>query len=422
MIGLLDDTPQGVLMDPRQAMILQTGLGLMAASGPSRTPVRFGQALGQAGMQGMQAAQQAIQMQKMNALANLQMLQVKKEIEKQDALKALFSPSAPKTPLPQLALAEGAKAGDIGPTVTNAARLTAMQSNPVLSSGYQPIPVDKLAAAAGSGVNIEPFLKLNAEARPDLHFQDTGSEIRVIDKRTMKTVDVIKKGAAPGTIPFEASDQTPGDYRGFKLNLANAGAARQVTNVNSFVPASEEAQREFMKSTRTNYDALRSAPTALKNIEEAKALIPAAKGFMGPGGEALLEAAKFLNNRIGTSINTEGVKSAEELRSRVFVGVMENLKKMDAQPSTYQQKVMEDALGKIGTDPTALPAVLDVFGDIIRDKVGIHNREVVGAVARGVKFPYDPVIKLEPKADQPEVPQAGAPKVRRYNPKTQRIE
>ena len=77
------------------------------------------------------------------------------------------------------------------------------------------------------------------------------------------------------------------------------------------------------------------------------------------------------------------------------MGIMDNLKKMDAQPSQQQQAAMKQALGNLGTDPNAMNAVLDVFGDIVRGKVDIHNTEVMGAEARGVKFPYNPVIKLK---------------------------
>lgn len=193
---------------------------------------------------------------------------------------------------------------------------------------------------------------------------------------------------------------------------AEAGATRLQQNVNAYAPASEEAQKDFIKSTRATYDQLKHAPSLLNNIEAAKALIPGAKGFMGTGGETLLEATKFLNNRLGMNINTEGVKDAEELRSRIFFNIMDNLKKMDAQPSQQQQQVMQESLGKLGTDPNALPGVLDAFADVIRDKVDLHNTEVGNAIARGVKFPYDPTVKLQSRAT----------KIRRYNPATGKIE
>jgi hypothetical protein len=164
--------------------------------------------------------------------------------------------------------------------------------------------------------------------------------------------------------------------------------------VNAYMPASEEAQRDFIRSTRATYDTLKNAPGTLKNIEEAIKLIPNAKGFMGPGGESLLDAASFLNSRLGTSINTKGITDATELRSRLFQGIIENLRKLDANPTENQQNAMRVALGNIGTDPNALPAVLNSFADTVRAKVDAHNAEVNSAVTRGVKFPYDPTIKL----------------------------
>lgn len=83
MNGLLYPQPQGSLMDPRAAMLTQMGLGLMAGSGPSRTPVSFGQTVGQAGMQGMQAGQQALQAQQQEAFRQAQM----KKMDEQLALE-----------------------------------------------------------------------------------------------------------------------------------------------------------------------------------------------------------------------------------------------------------------------------------------------------------------------------------------------
>jgi hypothetical protein len=208
---------------------------------------------------------------------------------------------------------------------------------------------------------------------------------------------------APNTLPATVGatttrqtnmlGQTPPTATG-GYTQAQPKGPNSVINVNTNTTASEEAQKEFMKSSRVTYDQLKQASTVLDNIERAKVLVPTAKGFMGTGGETMLETAKFMNNRLGTSIDTTGIKSAEELNSRLFIGIMDNLKKMDAQPSQQQQAAMKQALGSLGTDPNAMNSVLDVFGDIVRGKVDIHNAEVTGAEARGVKFPYNPVIKL----------------------------
>lgn len=234
------------------------------------------------------------------------------------------------------------------------------------------------------------------------HWLNAGGSNVAVGGLTGKAIPGV---AAVEDQPFSAAVEAQ------KARIANAGAARQITNVNTQIPASEEAQKEFMKEARVTFNTLKSAPSILTNMEEAKKLVPSAKGFMGPGGEPMLKAASFLNNRLGTNIATEGITDASVLRSRLFSGVIENLRKLDAQPTQSQQQVLQDAIGNLGTDPNALPRVLDAFGDILREKVSAYNTEVKDAEAKGVKFPYNPVIKLpEPKrpaADQ--IPGQGTP-------------
>ena len=67
---------------------------------------------------------------------------------------------------------------------------------------------------------------------------------------------------------------------------------------------------------------------------------------------------------------------------------------------------MRDSLGNLGTDPAALPRVLDVMGQIVRTKVTLHNTEVQDAEKRGVKFPFDPVIPLSTLAQPAPMPTA----------------
>jgi hypothetical protein len=184
-------------------------------------------------------------------------------------------------------------------------------------------------------------------------------------------------------------------------------AAQQ--NVYAYTPASETAQAEYMKGARTTFDALKNAPATLKNIDAAKALVPGAAGFMGAGGEPLLKAASFLNNRFGMSISTQGVTDATELRSRLFAGVIENLRKLDAQPTQAQQQALQDAIGNLGTDPSALPRVLDAMAQSVRDKVDLYNKDVTSAETRGVRFPYKPQIELPPTTPAPGAAAAQIP-------------
>jgi hypothetical protein len=165
-------------------------------------------------------------------------------------------------------------------------------------------------------------------------------------------------------------------------------------NVYAYTPASVQAQQDFVKAASDERKVLRNAPDTLTNIDAAIKLIPTAKTFMGKGGEPLLAAASFLNNRLGFGISTEGVTDATVLRTRLFEGILDNLKKLDSQPSQEQQRVLSEALGNLGTDPAALEQILNRIGETVRSRVDRFNTDVTDAETRGIKFPFTPQIKL----------------------------
>lgn len=150
-------------------------------------------------------------------------------------------------------------------------------------------------------------------------------------------------------------------------------------------------------------DSLAQAPVLWQNLEEAKALIPKAKGFMGAGGEFSLEAASFLNNRFGTDIDVKGVKNATELRSRMFQGIVSTLKQLDSNPSQSQQAALQQALGGLGTDPNAMENVINVAQDIISGRVERYNRDATKA-SQKLDFPIDMPIEMPTR----KAPTAGA--------------
>ena len=200
------------------------------------------------------------------------------------------------------------------------------------------------------------------------------------------------------------SGLTDNEKKALRLSRArkeatHAPSAQQ--NVYAFTPASVEAQKQFVQTASDERKQLRNAPDALKNIQAAKKLIPTASTFMGKGGEPLLAAASFLNNRLGFGISTQGVTDATVLRTRLFEGILENLKKLDSQPSQEQQRVLSEALGNLGTDPAALEQILDRIAETVEDRVSRFNTDVSEAEARGVKFPFKPQITLPPKALSP---------------------
>lgn len=86
MAGIYDE-PVGAL-DPRAMAMLQAGLGVMGASGPSMTPVSMGQALARGGQQGIQGFQQAQQANQQNQLFAMKMAEQKRAEEERARLQA----------------------------------------------------------------------------------------------------------------------------------------------------------------------------------------------------------------------------------------------------------------------------------------------------------------------------------------------
>lgn len=265
-----------------------------------------------------------------------------------------------------------------------------------------PVAPTNALAATPSGRSPEELRALEMMLSPNAAVAKAGEAMykNLTELQTVAPGGSIVVGGKPiYTAPIQRKSEllTPEEFAQQAQLRVLGRAPGSTVSINTQLPASEEAQKEFMKEMRQTYGALKQAPTVLQNIEDAKKLIPQAKGFMGAGGESILQAASFLNNRLGTNIDTKGVKSAEELRSRLFLGIMDNLKKLDSQPSQQQQAALQIALGSIGTDPGALPAVLDVFGETVRQKVDLYNQEAISAEERGVKFPYKPTIALKPR-------------------------
>ena len=249
-------------------------------------------------------------------------------------------------------------------------------------------------------------LMLEADKALEQHFvtQNLGGAQRVVGMPKYG-------GGAAAVVPgsYAADVPLPPAVAAQKVTQARAGAPIVDLKVNAYVPASEQAQKDYISAVSDERKSLRTAPDTLKNIDAAKKLIPTASGFMGKGGEPLLAVASFLNNRIGTSINTQGVTDATLLRTRLFEGILDNLKKLDSQPSQEQQRVLAESLGNLGTDPAALGQILDRIGEIVRDRVDRYNVDVSDAENRGVKFPFKPQLKLPGASSVPASIPVAAP-------------
>jgi hypothetical protein len=186
----------------------------------------------------------------------------------------------------------------------------------------------------------------------------------------------------------------------------SASANRQNISVQNQLPFKEQIQKGMAEDLVKNYGNLKNASTEIKNLDKAIELSKSPT-YLGSGAEAKLAITKLFNNNLGTNINADKVANTEELRSVLFQSTMENLKKVDAQPSQQQQAIMQQAFGTIGTDPSAIPKIVAVYKDILTNKVMEHNARVKESETGPAKIEYPYNIKVN-LPETPKAPTTGA--------------
>jgi len=168
--------------------------------------------------------------------------------------------------------------------------------------------------------------------------------------------------------------------------------------VNTGDTAGQTLEKKGSELIVANYASLSDVPQQLENFRKVKELIPQAVKFMGKGGTTYADAVSFLNNRLGTNISVNdangNLASAREIEARLFQGILENLKKMDSQPTQSQQQALKDAIGQLQTEPDALARLVDAFSEPFIAKVKMHNDFVDKAIKRGDVRAEDYRIKL----------------------------
>jgi hypothetical protein len=201
--------------------------------------------------------------------------------------------------------------------------------------------------------------------------------------------------APSSVLEYKFAEKNPG-YMGYRTELNKAGAPNMtaITNVANFEPFKNKAQGEMGQGLVKQWESLKNIPTEIKNLDKAAELAP--KSFAGTFAQQKTDIAKLFNNNLGTKIAVDKINNTEELGSRLFQSTMENLKKMDASPSQYQQKVMQDAFGTITTDPTSLPKIIAVQKEILEQKAISHNTQVKQAETGPAKmeFPYSIYVPI----------------------------
>jgi hypothetical protein len=189
----------------------------------------------------------------------------------------------------------------------------------------------------------------------------------------------------------------------YEVGLKTAGANRQYINLQNQLPFIEQTQQKMADDLIKEYSNLKSIPSQIQNLDKAVELSKS-PAYLGSGAEAKLAITKFFNNNLGTNINADKVVNTEELGSVLFQSTMENLKKLDAQPSQMQQQIMQRAFGTIGTDPAAIPKIVEVQKDILLSKAREHNARVDETEQGPAKMKYAHSIKIKvPETEKPKV-------------------
>ena len=233
-------------------------------------------------------------------------------------------------------------------------------------------------------------------------FNRKGDVIATGKPKTHELASEIKIALALNpNLPRNPDEWTPQDAQVAAQTIerhkkASAPNMTAITNVQAFEPFANKVQSKLGEGLVENYQSLKNIPTQIKSLEKAAELAP--KSFAGSMAEQKLATVKFFNNNLGTNIAPEKVKNTEELRSALFTNVMENLKKLDASPSQQQQQILQQSMGSIGTDPNAIPRVVEVYKQILVDKAMQHNMQVRQAQEGPAKlqYPYDISIPLNP--------------------------
>lgn len=219
--------------NPQNMGLLSLGLGLLKSSGPSAVPTTLGSAFGEAGQGGILAMQNAQKLKMAQDLQRAQMehmtmqnallkAQSDREAQKQAALgsvsgilEKLYSGAG------QQAMAQGAAEGDVGPTVTNEARMGGIMASP----GMQNQVLDVFDRLSLAGVDPKSLIETYRLRNPEMKVEGGYAyNPRTVSPGFLPQVRVTNNGQAVGVTPSASGglpsvSALPGavpTYRGFQ--------------------------------------------------------------------------------------------------------------------------------------------------------------------------------------------------------------
>jgi hypothetical protein len=352
-------------MSPAQMGLLSGFAALAQAGAPSTTPKSFAGALGQGvqgGLQGYGMGKQFEQMGEMSALRRAQMDEITRKAKAEEDMRRFRmglmpgSNQAAASPQPSIEKSLGGPVALTPVGLEQPPQARSLEAPEPAPSNL--IPVDKLQAAWANGLDIGPLLKLNEQAMPDMAYQDAGNEIVGINKRTNQIVQRIPKGAAPGSRPFEASDQTPAQHRDFLTGKARAGAPTIDARVSQGVAG------EVKEIISASHSAASGAVSSLETLSNVEKAISSGNVNLGPGAtirNKVDQVAQWM--KVGGKDTDERLVNTRNVIRGLAQSTMNARKALKGQGSVsdYEGKLLKMAeSGEI--DDMTLPELKDFVG------------------------------------------------------------
>jgi glycosyl hydrolase family 108 len=170
---------------------------------------------------------------------------------------------------------------------------------------------------------------------------------------------------------LQAEDARKAAKQAFETTADTTGMTQQEK-----AQLNKELRVKQFDAVEKSYTTLAAVPQQMAAIQQAREAFKDVGKFVGSGGETRLATAKFLNAWLGTNIAPNQIGNAELMRSALMEPVLTMLRQTDSNPTQTQQERLMQVVGTIGTDPHAIPKILDYLETRGKIRVGEHNRMV----------------------------------------------
>ena len=203
-------------------------------------------------------------------------------------------------------------------------------------------------------------------------------------------------------------------YQQYELSKASAGSAR--TNVN--VDAGPKAFWSDFGKNATDVlfkerEGAQAAASTVQSIAQIRSAVERG-AYQGTGADAKLTASKALG-ALGMPYDAKTVANTELFNATANQFVLDKIKTLGANPSNADRDFIEKTVPRIGTDPAALPQLLDFMEQRAGQQIGTFNQKIKSVQGQqGAQFlPFSlevpaPQARAQPQQQGKSSPPGGA--------------